>query len=67
MKRQIRKMETPDKVRQLVERFDLHRDQSKSPEYKEAEVRQAFDPLVYELYDLTDEEISIVEGKEYGW
>ena len=39
-------MNAPESVRQLVDRFTLHRDAYKSPSYNEAQVRREFiDPF----------------------
>ena len=65
-------MPVPDKIRQLVERMklELHRrlPLARTPVEKEilqrdiASTDQSIDALVYQLYDLTDAEIKIVEG-----
>ena len=66
-------MAAPKKIKELVERFVRNREAYLSGGYNEAQVRQEFtqrqinatdkqiDKLVYKLYDLTDEEIAIVE------
>lgn len=76
-------MPAPDNIRQLVERFEQHRDAYRSGKYNETQLRREFlDPFfealgwdifnrqgyaelykdVIELYELTEDEIRIVEG-----
>jgi hypothetical protein len=67
-------MPMPDIIRQLVERFEQHRDAYRSGRYNETQLRREFlDPffealgcyVFNELYGLTEEEIKIVEGVPY--
>jgi hypothetical protein len=64
-----------DQTERLVARFARNLDVYRRPAYKEAQVRAEFinltdrrlhqrriNALVYELYDLTDDEIAIVEA-----
>ncbi len=62
-------MPAPDSVKQLVDRFDQHREAYRSGKYNETQLRREVDStdgevdgLVYELYGLTEEEVRIVEG-----
>jgi hypothetical protein len=57
---------TPKKVVQLVQLFDRNLEAYRSGKYNETQVRKTtllcqIDQLVYGLYDLTEEEIGIVE------
>lgn len=70
-------MSSLEKLKKLVSRFDDHRDAYLSGQYNETQVRREFidpffkllgwdidneiDRLVYDLYDLTKEEIALVE------
>ncbi len=74
-------MSSLEKLKKLVSRFDDHRDAYLSGQYNETQVRREFidpffkllgwdidneiDRLVYDLYDLTKEEIALLE-KEMG-
>jgi len=71
-------MPAPESIRQLVSRFEEHREAYRLSKYNEAQLRspqdkecvareiestdKAIDKLVYELYGLTEEEIKIVEA-----
>jgi hypothetical protein len=60
----------PDSVKRLVDHFDQNRDAYLSGSCKEEQLRDQklaitdhqIDALVYELYGLTQEQISVVEG-----
>ena len=68
-------MSSLEKLKQLVSRFNDHRDAYLSDQYHETQVRREFidpffkllgwdieiDRLVYDLYDLNEEEIALVE------
>lgn len=63
----------PPEVLELIERFRRHHETYKQASYNETQVRHEFidpffaatnreiDQLVYKLYELTDDEIKIVE------
>ncbi len=57
----------PSPVIELVETFDRDIDTYRSPQYDETQLRREFidpffDQLVYKLYNLTAEEIAIIEN-----
>ena len=65
-------MPAPEKIRQLVARFEVHWEAYRSSKYNEVQDKEclgqeiestdrAIDRLVYELYELTEDEIKIVE------
>jgi hypothetical protein len=58
--------DVPSRVIELVETFDRNIDAYRSPQYNETQLRREFidpffDQFVYKLYNLTEEEIKIIE------
>ncbi len=58
-------MPAPESVKKLIETFGNNLEFYKSSQYNEAQLAatdRQIDRLVYELYNLTEEEIALVEG-----